>query len=78
MGPSALAADGELWVGNFRTDTVARINSTTRELVGDPIRVGRDPLALAVSNGVVWVSNGSDGTVSGSMRGRASRLGSRS
>jgi DNA-binding beta-propeller fold protein YncE len=44
-------------------DTVTRIHSENNEVVGKPIRVGDNPMAIAVSEDGAFVFNALDGTV---------------
>ena len=44
--------------------TVSRIDTDSNELVGEPIRVGNGPTAVAFGEGSVWVTNVDDQTVS--------------
>ena len=54
---------GAVWVTNHDEDTVTRIDASTGQVIGKPIRVGRSPLGIAVGEGGVWVANNLDGTV---------------
>jgi YVTN family beta-propeller protein len=63
-GVAGIAADGQsVWVTNERTDTLVKVD-TQSGTVGDPIKVGRQPKAVALGAGSVWVANELDNTVS--------------
>ena len=40
------------------------LDATTNKATGEPVPVGRNPDSVAVADGVVWVTNTDDGTVS--------------
>jgi DNA-binding beta-propeller fold protein YncE len=44
-----------LWVTNRDEESVVRLDIGSREIVGDPIRVGEDPAGIAIASGRVWV-----------------------
>src|SRR5204862_806195 len=55
--PFSLAnAGGSVWVANFGSGTVQRIDPTTSRVVAS-IRVGGQPYGLAAAPGAVWVGN---------------------
>jgi len=58
------AVDDTVWVANFGSDTVSRINKTTGGVIGSPIGVGSYPYGIAVDQDSVWVANYNDGAVS--------------
>src|SRR5262249_9182348 len=49
---------------NRSDGTITEIDAATRKERGTPIRVGTDPSGIALSEGQIFVANGSDGTVS--------------
>ena len=55
---------GFVWVANRDRNTVTRVNAKTRQVEGEPIRVGREPDSLAEGLGAMWVTNTSDNSVS--------------
>jgi len=56
--PSALAFDGtNMWVANRGSDTIARYNVFTGDMVGTEIAVGIQPVALAFDGTNMWVAN---------------------
>ena len=59
--PFSLAeAAGSLWVANFQSGTVQRVDPATNRVVAE-IQVGGEPYGLAAGGGSVWVgNNGSD------------------
>ena len=59
-----MVARGDVWVANSLDGTVSRIDTDSNELVGEPIRVGNGPTAVAFGEGSVWVTNVDDQTVS--------------
>jgi YVTN family beta-propeller protein len=59
-----LAAFGSLWVTQFDTGRVSRIDPGDRAANEPTIRVGSGPAGLAVGSSSVWVANSLDGTVS--------------
>jgi YVTN family beta-propeller protein len=65
-GPNAqrtvLSAFGALWVVD-PAGSVTRLDATGRRVIGS-VDVGNDPTSIASGDGSVWVTNGSDGTVS--------------
>jgi hypothetical protein len=48
---------------NFREDTVTRIDAGSGNVIGEPIPVGKEPTALAIGDGSVWVANCEEDTV---------------
>ena len=61
--PSGVASGaGAVWVSNYNTGTVSRIDLATRAVV--PIQAGSTPSGIAVGAGAVWVANTFSGTVS--------------
>ncbi len=57
--PFSLAdADGSIWVANFLSGTVQRIDPATNRVVAR-ISVGGQPYGLAVAPGAIWVGNNS-------------------
>lgn len=64
-GPDAVAiGGGSVWVVNYDSGTVTRINQATGAVTAGAIAVGNDPDGIAVGAGYVWVANYSDNTVS--------------
>lgn len=58
--PSAVAiAAGLVWVADDATDAVRALDPATGDPVGDPIRVARNPVAMAASDGALWVAHAS-------------------
>ncbi|HET7009880.1 MAG TPA: hypothetical protein VFI11_03825 [Anaerolineales bacterium] len=57
------ASNMTLWVSDRAAGRVARIDAVTGEILAD-IRVGTNPLSIAVDEDAVWVGNEGDGTVS--------------
>ncbi|HEY7176750.1 MAG TPA: ABC transporter substrate-binding protein, partial [Micromonosporaceae bacterium] len=63
-GPVALVAVGpNVWVVNSLDATVTEISSRTNAPVGDPIKVGTYPSAIAYGLGWLWITNEGDGTL---------------
>jgi YVTN family beta-propeller protein len=61
---SALAyGNGTLWIADRAQDRVTAIDPATN-LAGRQISVGREPVAIAVGFGWIWVANSRDSTVS--------------
>ncbi len=56
-GPTTGAAPASL------VDYVVRVDTSTGR-VGEPIRVGKDPVSVAISEGSAWVANNGENTVS--------------
>jgi YVTN family beta-propeller protein len=58
-------ADGSVWVANAGDSTVQRFQPSTFEQgpIGDAVRVGRQPIALAAGHDALWVVNRADDTV---------------
>lgn len=52
-----------MWVVNFADNTVSRISVEANEVVGNPIRVGTGPSAIASGPSGVWVANSEDNTI---------------
>jgi DNA-binding beta-propeller fold protein YncE len=50
-------------VANGGDGTVWRVDASTGERVGRPIKVGRDPADIAVGDGSVWTADFASGTV---------------
>src|SRR6266498_3760476 len=48
---------GAVWVGNWHTNSVSRIDPETNRVVGSPIPVGFHAGNLAVGTGSVWVTS---------------------
>jgi len=56
--PSGVAFDGtNIWVTNFNSDNVTRINAATGTAVGTPIAVGDGPYGVAFDGTNIWVTN---------------------
>jgi serine/threonine-protein kinase len=55
--------DGTLWVANFESDTVTRIDTKTRAVTAT-IDVGRSPFSMAVAAGRLWIANSRGRSVS--------------
>ena len=63
-GPEGIAADGDaVWVGDSRTNTLARIDARSNSLIGETLRVGDDPDGVAAGSGIVWVASFGNGTL---------------
>jgi YVTN family beta-propeller protein len=65
LGPSpsgVAAGDGALWVANYNSSTVSRIDGATHTV--QTIPVDSTPSGIAVGAGAVWVANNFSGTVS--------------
>ena len=60
--PTGIAAADAVWVANSADDSVWRIDPDSSDV--DPIDVGDDPRAVAVTPDAVWVANHGDGTLS--------------
>jgi YVTN family beta-propeller protein len=60
--PTGIAAAHTIWVANSADDSVWRIGPDTGDV--DPIDVGDDPRAVAITPDAVWVANHGDGTLS--------------
>jgi DNA-binding beta-propeller fold protein YncE/mono/diheme cytochrome c family protein len=61
--PRDLVVSGDLvWVANAADDTVTRIDGAAAKAVGDPIKVGDDPIGIAAGR-AVWTSNFRDDTL---------------
>jgi streptogramin lyase len=56
-------AAGLVWVTNFGSATVSRIDPRTGRVVGAPLLVGREPVGIASGAGYLWVASLRDGTV---------------
>jgi DNA-binding beta-propeller fold protein YncE len=56
--------DGYVWVSHETEGTVTRINTQTRAVEGEPVRVGAKPVSMVVDGGVVYVVNTADRTIS--------------
>ncbi len=54
---------GDVWICDYDKNTVTQIDAATGKVVGT-IAVGKNPYAMAVGDGAVWVTNEFDGTVS--------------
>jgi serine/threonine protein kinase/streptogramin lyase len=64
-GPDGIAVDGKrVWVSNSRANALVRLDSDINQPVGGPIAVGANPDEVEARDGVVWVANTDDGTVS--------------
>jgi len=50
------------WVADNTAGTVQRLNAADGRAVGEPVRVGRGPVAIAAGEGGIWVATGA-GTV---------------
>jgi DNA-binding SARP family transcriptional activator/DNA-binding beta-propeller fold protein YncE len=62
QGPTDIAADGGVWVANFDSGTLSRIDPRTLEVLS-VTNAGGTPTGLAAGHGSVWVSNGFAGRV---------------
>ncbi|HUP28232.1 MAG TPA: YncE family protein, partial [Chloroflexia bacterium] len=62
---SIAAQDDAAWVTDpgEETSTVSRIDPRTNLFKGQPLKVGAEPLALALGAGSLWTGNHDDGTV---------------
>jgi YVTN family beta-propeller protein len=56
-------AGGYAWVANEGDGTVTRVDQSNQRVRGAPIRVGKNPRAVAAGGGNVWVANFGGGTV---------------
>ena len=64
-GPDGIAVDGTtVWVSNSRGKALTRIDTETGKRIGEPEPVGTNPDEVEAADGVVWVANTDDGTVS--------------
>jgi YVTN family beta-propeller protein len=62
---SAVAVVGQqIWVTDYLSGLVWRLDAATQKVVGAPIPVGKGPVRLAAGGGAVWVTNAGSGTVS--------------
>ena len=62
--PHALAYDGtNMWVANNGSNTIARYNVSTGDIVGTTITVGNQPSSLAFDGTNMWVANYGSNTV---------------
>jgi YVTN family beta-propeller protein len=55
-------ANGSLWISSFDGNTITRVSSPTRAVVGHT-KVGRSPWGIGVASGAIWVVNHDDDTV---------------
>jgi DNA-binding beta-propeller fold protein YncE len=55
---------GSVWATNYGSGTVTRLDATTGEPIGEPIRTGADPKGIAVGMGAVWVVNAGECSLS--------------
>jgi DNA-binding beta-propeller fold protein YncE len=62
-GSVGLACGGSLWVANYDTRYVLKIDPRRRKIVRR-ISVGTQPREVVLAAGAVWVSNQGSGTVS--------------
>jgi DNA-binding beta-propeller fold protein YncE len=63
-GPEGVAfAEGSVWVGNARADTLSRIDPRRNKVDGEAVEVGDDPDGVAAGSGIVWVANAGDRTL---------------
>ncbi len=60
-----LAAEGSVWVADpsEEVSTVMRIDPAANKVVGQPIKVGREPLFLVAGAGSIWVGSHDSNTV---------------
>ncbi|HXZ73279.1 MAG TPA: ABC transporter substrate-binding protein, partial [Streptosporangiaceae bacterium] len=58
-----MSRNGDLWVANSGDGTVSRVSPATDAVVGTPIPVGNDPVAIAYGRSGVWVASQGDDTV---------------
>ena len=55
--PVRVASDrGVVWVSRRRAGDVVRVDTESREVVGEPIETGRGPFAIAPARAYTWVS----------------------
>jgi YVTN family beta-propeller protein len=54
----------QIWVTDYLSGLVWRLDPATQKVVGPPIPVGKGPVRLAAGGGAVWVTNAGSGTVS--------------
>jgi YVTN family beta-propeller protein len=61
-----LAAEGSVWVADpaEEVSTVMRIDPATNKVVGQPIKVGQEPLFLVAGGGSIWVGSHDSKTIS--------------
>jgi streptogramin lyase len=59
---SVAVGEGSVWIANFGSDTVTRVDPVTNRTID--IRVGREPVDLAVGEGAVWVVTVLDRSIS--------------
>jgi streptogramin lyase len=55
---------GYLWLSHSSSNSVSRIDLTTRQATGTPTTVGAAPVSLAFGNRVLYVSNSGEKTIS--------------
>jgi DNA-binding beta-propeller fold protein YncE len=66
-------ADGQLWVLNA-SGTVVRVDPRTNAVVGKPLRVPADADAIAVDQGILWVTSVADGDLGAPGKDRVARI----
>jgi YVTN family beta-propeller protein len=59
---AAVEGFGSVWVANYGSDTVSRVDPATNNVVGD-VPVGDQPCGLAVGAGSVWVDGFGTGKI---------------
>jgi YVTN family beta-propeller protein len=59
---AAVEGFGSVWVANYGSDTVSRIDPTTNQVIGE-VAVGHQPCGLAVGAGSVWVDGFGTGRI---------------
>jgi YVTN family beta-propeller protein len=59
---SLVEAAGSVWVANFLSGTVERINPATNRVVAN-VQVGGEPYGLAAGGGSIWVGNNGSNSV---------------
>jgi virginiamycin B lyase len=59
---SVALGEGSVWVANFGSDSVTRVDPVTNRAI--TIKIGRQPIDLAVGNGAVWVVTALDRSIS--------------
>lgn len=63
-GGAAAVGDGFLWIIDTQSDSVTPEDIAVSPVLGEPIGVGAEPVAVAAGNGAVWVANQLDQSLS--------------
>ena len=59
---AAVEGFGSVWVANYGSDTISRVDPATNQVIGE-VAVGDQPCGLAVGAGSVWVDGFGSGKV---------------